>query len=89
MLNVRAITVIHHLSELADNIRHEPADLVEDSDSVALIVKQGLSIQFDSDKEYDELIRFFQSNVLYEKLRIDGRKSNLSNRLDRLIGWIR
>ncbi len=59
MLNVRALTVVHFLAEHATDIKHEPADLMEDVRSVEQITERGLSLQFESERSYEELHAFF------------------------------
>lgn len=59
MENVRAYTVVHNLKETASEIYHVPEDIIENTNSVEEIQKNGFRLYFstelDKEKVYDKL----------------------------------
>jgi two-component system, chemotaxis family, sensor kinase CheA len=59
MENVRAYAVVHHLQELTEACRYEPADIIENEASAETIKQGGFSIWFSSVATVEELHQFF------------------------------
>lgn len=65
MENIRAFTVVHHLRDLVEELRYEPADIIENAASAETIRDEGFRIWFRSTTTDEELHQFFSraSNV--------------------------
>ncbi len=82
MENVRAFTVVHHLRDLVEELRYEPADIIENAASAVTIRDEGFRIWFRSAVTDEELHQFFSraSNVktfeLLERNESDWARAN-------------
>ncbi len=59
MENVRAYAVVHHLTELTEQCRYEPADIIENEAAADVIKRDGFQIWFSSVATVEELHQFF------------------------------
>jgi two-component system chemotaxis sensor kinase CheA len=71
MENIRAYTLVHNMQEIATDITHVPADVI-DEDTIPLIRKEGFSIEFSSSKDYDAVRRHLGSTVYLRELHLEG-----------------
>lgn len=65
MENIRAFTVVHHLRDLVEELRYEPADIAENAATAETIRDEGFRIWFRSAATDEELHQYFSraSNV--------------------------
>lgn len=68
--NVRAFTTVHHLQEIADEIRHEPADIMENEASAGVIRTEGFRIWFCSSAAFEQLHQFFLSATSIKSVQL-------------------
>jgi two-component system chemotaxis sensor kinase CheA len=70
MENIRAFTVIHKLQEFASEIHNVPQDIMENDNCVRTIREQGFVIFFKTDKNYDEMLGFFNKTAFLRDLEL-------------------
>jgi len=70
MENIRAFTIIHNLKELADDINHSPADIIENDQSVDIIRQTGFQISFKSDRSSEVLFSALQQTAFVKALEL-------------------
>lgn len=70
MENIRAFSVIHELKEVAEIIRYEPEDIVENEKSVEIINKDGFIVVFATDLSIDKARERLDKTVLLKELEI-------------------
>ncbi|HWP79519.1 MAG TPA: chemotaxis protein CheA [Candidatus Acidoferrum sp.] len=73
MENIRAFDIVHKLGELASDITHIPADIIDDDTCVDVIRKNGFTVEFSADLSYDEMTRFFMKQVFLKDLALTER----------------
>ncbi len=71
MESIRAFGVICQLQEFAWDVSYFPEDIADSDNSVAFIQEQGLTIEFTSDKDYEEMQRFFLHTPFLRELHLD------------------
>ncbi|WP_373229190.1 chemotaxis protein CheW [Cohnella sp.] len=80
MENIRAYQIIHNLSEISENFKFLPGDILENHDSADYIRQHGFQVFMDTDKSYQEVHDYF-SRTLYlmslELLGIGGETSSI------------
>ena len=69
MENIRSYNVIHTNRDKFENVRHEPADVI-DEDSIASIRQNGFSFNFDSALSYAEVRKLLNETVYLSKLEL-------------------
>jgi two-component system chemotaxis sensor kinase CheA len=67
MENIRAFTLVHGLKELAEEIRHTPADIVENDATADFIRAEGFRVSFASRRPHDELKVFFERTIFLKE----------------------
>ncbi|MCL1924621.1 MAG: Hpt domain-containing protein, partial [Defluviitaleaceae bacterium] len=70
MENVRAFTMVHNLKEVATNIVTTPEDIMNE-DSVAIIQKNGFSINFESSLSLEKIKDILDRSIYIKKLNIE------------------
>lgn len=75
MENIRAFDIVHKLEEFAADISHIPADIIQDDKSSEFICKNGFTVQFSTDKSYEELHKFFTRQVFLKNLQLEEVKA--------------
>ncbi|MCL2578228.1 MAG: chemotaxis protein CheA [Defluviitaleaceae bacterium] len=70
MENIRAYTLVHNLQEFAQDITHEPQDVI-DEETIPIIRKNGFMIEFSSSKDYDYINKHLGQTVYLRELTLD------------------
>ena len=70
MENIRAYTIIHNLKEFANEITYIPADIIDSDESSEFIRKNGFTIFFKSDDNYDKINEFLQNTIFLKDLEL-------------------
>jgi two-component system chemotaxis sensor kinase CheA len=70
MENIRAYTLAHNLADVATNITHIPEDVI-DEETIPVIRRDGFTIEFDSEKDYEALHGHLGSTVYLRELTLD------------------
>ena len=70
MENIRAYTLVHNLMDHAQNIKHVPADVI-DEDSIEVIRKNGFYVDFTSHKNFKEIEKHLQGTVYLRSLELN------------------
>ena len=71
MVNVRAYAIAFKLQEIADRIRYQPEDIVENTNSCEIIRREGFKISFRSEFTYNELMEFFQQTLYLKEIELE------------------
>ena len=67
MENIRAYTLVHNLSDIADNIRHVPVDVIDEA-AIEAIRLSGFYVDFTSTKPYSEIEKHLLGTVYLKDL---------------------
>ncbi len=83
MVNIRAYSLVHNLKDKVQNIKHTPDDLVSD-EALEIVSHSGLTMEFDSDMEYDHIHEMLSQTIYLKDLileeKFDSQKfSDLQN----------
>ena len=70
MENIRAYTIIHNLTEFAEEIYFIPEDILENDESVNFIRKNGFEIYFKTTKTYDEMHKYLMQTIFLSELEL-------------------
>ncbi|MHB8064858.1 MAG: chemotaxis protein CheW, partial [Ruminiclostridium sp.] len=70
MENIRAYTVIHNLKDISNEMYYTPENIIEDEETSQIIRKQGFTILFKADKNYDEMQDFFMQTLFLRNLEL-------------------
>jgi len=62
MENIRAYTLVHNLQDLAQNITHDPADVI-DEDTIPIIRQKGFSLEFSSPYDFTHVTNHIGQTV--------------------------
>lgn len=62
MENVRAFAIVHNLKDIAENLRHYPENLIDDSTSANIIREQGFFLKMHATMGYKELYDYFAAS---------------------------
>ncbi len=68
MENIRSMSLIYELKEIADIISYNPQDLEYNNDSIKIIQENGLNIRFRSDLEFNNIREHLQKTVLVKNI---------------------
>lgn len=71
MENVRAFTIVHNLTEFADELYHKPSALIDDPDSSQKIINDGFEIYMLSSVEESELRAVIDESIFIESYVIE------------------
>lgn len=71
MENIRAFTLIHELSELAENIVHSPMDILENDATSEVIKNEGFQITFSTQKSLETVQEFFSSTMFLKEYNLN------------------
>jgi two-component system, chemotaxis family, sensor kinase CheA len=84
MENIRAFSIVHRLSEIADIISHFPKNVIdEDTEVVNQIRKNGFRVRFDSIRNINEIRETLEETVFLSKLElsVQNEKEDILNDL--------
>ncbi len=70
MENIRAFTVVHNLESITDTFKTTPEDVINDSDCVEIIKRDGFILQIDTVQSKDQLEAFFQTMAFIDTIEI-------------------
>jgi two-component system chemotaxis sensor kinase CheA len=76
MENIRAFSVIHNLKEIGEVIEYDPADIVDNEESVEIIRKEGFAFIFATELTIDEARNFLNGTVFLKDLEISEISEN-------------
>ncbi|GMA97340.1 chemotaxis protein CheA [Pelosinus sp. IPA-1] len=71
MENIRAFTLIHELSELAENIVHSPMDILENDATSEVIKNEGFQITFSTQKSLEIVQEFFCNTMFLKEFNLN------------------
>jgi two-component system chemotaxis sensor kinase CheA len=69
MENIRAYTLVHNLQDIAVDITHVPADVIDES-TIEFIRNNGFEIEFSSDMEYQRVNGHLSQTVYLRELNL-------------------
>ena len=75
MENIRAFTLIHNLSDIADDITHTPKDIINEA-SIHVIRENGFDFEFTSTHNYDYIHSHLSQTVYLRELILNGDESS-------------
>lgn len=82
--NIRAYTLLQALSEIAAEVRSIPDGLMEDDSTAAVIGRDGLRVEFATDRPYGVLEEFFNKTILLKRFELaeaaDGEAAKQAGR---------
>ncbi|HEY5587272.1 MAG TPA: chemotaxis protein CheA [Ruminiclostridium sp.] len=70
MENIRAYTIVHNLKDIAQEIYHEPQDIIENEHSIEVIRGNGFTIYFNSTKPESEIWEHLDQTLFLEKMEL-------------------
>lgn len=70
MENIRSYTIVHNLQAIADNIVHDPKDVMSE-DCIELIRDKGFKIVFSINKDYEEVHEMLSQTVFLKALYLE------------------
>lgn len=70
MENIRAFSILHNLKDKAEEIEYLPKDIVDNSDSIEIIRKEGFKILFRSELSFEDLEDFFLQTIFLSELKL-------------------
>lgn len=70
MESIRAFTVVHNLSEIAEEVSYKPSDILESDDSSAFIQENGFEVYFKSESDYETVSRFLDQTLFLRQLEV-------------------
>lgn len=76
MENIRAFSVLHSLKDFTQDIKSEPADIIENEESSQIIKENGFKILFCSDKPYEEVEKILNETLFLQKLELEIADNN-------------
>ncbi|KNY27294.1 Hpt protein [Pseudobacteroides cellulosolvens ATCC 35603 = DSM 2933] len=68
MENIRAFSILHSLKDLAQGIKSEPADIIENEESSQIIKESGFKMFFCSDKPYEDIEKVLNETLFLKNL---------------------
>jgi two-component system chemotaxis sensor kinase CheA len=71
MENIRAFTLIHELSDLAENIVHSPMDILENDATSEVIKNEGFQITFLTQKSLEIVQEFFCNTMFLKEFNLN------------------
>ena len=76
MENVRAFALVKHLQQIADIIRMNPSEIIEDNHSADIIKKEGFKIEFRTGRSLDEVKALFEQTIFLKSLELSEVKTD-------------
>ncbi|MDK2941054.1 MAG: two-component system, chemotaxis family, sensor kinase CheA [Acetobacterium sp.] len=70
MENIRAFTVVHNLKEITESFKSTPEDVINDSDCVETIRRDGFILQIDTLESEEKLATFFRSLAFIDQFEM-------------------
>lgn len=70
MENIRAYSIVHNLSGMAEEVCYTPRDIIDNDDSVKVIREQGFCVQFKTNRTYEEMNDFFMKTLFIKDLEL-------------------
>lgn len=70
MENIRSYTIVHNLQAIADNIVHDPEDVMSE-DCIELIRDKGFKVTFSINKDYEEVHEMLSQTVFLKALYLE------------------
>ena len=70
MENIRAYTLVHSITEFAEDVAYIPEDILENDDTINHIREYGFEIFLRTDKTYDEMHRYLMQTIFLEELEL-------------------
>jgi two-component system chemotaxis sensor kinase CheA len=77
MENVRAYTIVHNLGQIASNVTHEPADVINE-DAIDVIRTQGFSLSFTSALPYNDIMEHLSQTIYLYDLKLVEKQVDTS-----------
>ncbi len=70
MENIRAYTIIHNIKELAQEVVYQPADIIDNDESIKIIRENGFQVFLKTDRTYQEVEDFFKKTIFLKDLEL-------------------
>lgn len=70
MESIRAFTVVHNLSEIAEEVSYKPSDILESDESSAFIQENGFEVYFKSESDYETVSHFLDQTLFLRQLEV-------------------
>jgi two-component system chemotaxis sensor kinase CheA len=70
MENIRAYTIIHNIREFTDEVYYLPEDIIDNDESIEVIKKQGFKIYLKTEKNFQEIEKFFNQTIFLRELEL-------------------
>lgn len=71
MENMRAFTLLRDMEEYISDVSHIPEDLFDDNDASEKIAKEGFSISFVSEENYEKVFRLLKDGMFVELVELE------------------
>lgn len=79
MEDIRALTLINDLLNIAGDVQYNPANIADDSKSSEIIRKEGFQIWFKTDRSFEEMHDFFSKTIFLKDLELTELKTEELN----------
>lgn len=76
MEDIRAFSIINDLKDFAEEICHIPEEIFGNNNCIEIIQKDGFKISFSTDKNYEEINKFFMHVVLLREFELIQEKEH-------------
>lgn len=70
MENIRAYQIIHNLTELTEDFKFVPGDILDNHDSADYIKQHGFQVLLATDKTYEEVYDYFSKTLYFKSLEL-------------------
>lgn len=71
MENMRAFTLLRNLEEIISIVTHTPKDLFDDEQASEKIIKDGFSMLFNSEENYDKIFDLLKDGMFVESVELE------------------
>ncbi len=71
MENIRAFEVVHRIKDQFENLSYTPADIIENEETAAQIVKSGFQLRFFSNKSVDDIKALLLDTMFLKELSLE------------------
>lgn len=71
MENMRAFTLLRDMEEYISDVSHVPEDLFDDNDASEKIVKEGFSVSFVSEENYEKVFNLLKDGMFVELVELE------------------
>lgn len=71
MENIRAYMIIHNLRDITGEVHYIPGDIIDNDDSVNKIREEGFQIFLKTDKDYEEIYKFFMETLFLKDIELE------------------